>query len=66
MAKLVSAAVAILAGIGGAVLVYWAPNAAVERLPRRWEQRLKPYAFIGPALLLSASSWCIRPCGPCS
>jgi alpha-glucoside transport system permease protein len=52
MAKLVSAAVAILAGIGGAVLVYWALNAAVERLPRRWEQRLKPYAFIGPALLL--------------
>lgn len=52
MDNILSGLVAIAAGVGGALVLYWALNGLVERLPTRWEQRLKPYVFIGPALVL--------------
>lgn len=52
MANLVSALVAIVAGVGGIVVLYWLLNKIVEQLPAKWEERLKPYVFIGPPLLL--------------
>lgn len=52
MANLMSAVVAIAAGVGGIVVLYWLLNKIVEQLPAKWEERLKPYVFIGPALAL--------------
>ncbi|HEX2029670.1 MAG TPA: hypothetical protein VHF25_16935, partial [Nitriliruptorales bacterium] len=52
MGELVSVLVALALGVGGVMVLFWALNAAVERLPETWEQRLKPYVFVGPALLI--------------
>jgi alpha-glucoside transport system permease protein len=52
MPKLVTALLAIVFGVGGVVALFWLLNAAVERLPEHWEQRLKPWVFVGPALLV--------------
>jgi alpha-glucoside transport system permease protein len=51
MPKLLQAVVAIAAGVGGAMLVFYFLNMAVEGLPQRIEGRLKPYVFILPAVL---------------
>lgn len=53
MGRLVTASLAILVGVGGVMALFWALNALVERLPDRTEQRLKPYVFVGPALLVA-------------
>ncbi len=53
MGRLVTASLAILVGVGGVMALFWILNAFVERLPERTEQRLKPYVFIGPALLVA-------------
>ena len=50
MQELVTGVVAIAIGVGGVIALFWALNAAVERLPKHWETRLKPWVFIGPAL----------------
>lgn len=42
--------IAIALGVGGAVVLYWALNALIERLSDVWAQRLRPYVFIGPAV----------------
>ncbi|HEX2028269.1 MAG TPA: sugar ABC transporter permease, partial [Nitriliruptorales bacterium] len=52
MGELLSVVVALALGVGGVMVLFWALNAAVERLPEEWEQRLKPYVFVGPALLV--------------
>jgi alpha-glucoside transport system permease protein len=49
--KLANAALAILGGIGGTMLLFWFLNKLVESLGRRWEDRIKPWAFAGPAIL---------------
>jgi alpha-glucoside transport system permease protein len=50
MDKALNGLIAILIGVGGAVLLFWVLNFLVERLPAKWEDRLKPYVFVGPAL----------------
>ncbi len=50
--KLINAVLAVIAGVGGALVVYWVLNKVVERLPNRVEDRVKPFVFIGPAVLL--------------
>lgn len=52
MQNILSGLVAIVAGVGGVLAVYWVLNALIERLPAKWEERLKPYVFVGPALAL--------------
>ena len=51
MGKVVDGVVAILIGVGGAAVLFWILNYVVERLSTTWEERLKPYVFVGPALL---------------
>ena len=51
MIKVINGLLAIIGGVGGAMVLFWALNALVERLPPRWEERLKPWVFIGPAVL---------------
>ena len=52
MEKVIEGLVAIGVGVGGAALLFFVLNLLVERLPPKWEERVKPYVFIGPALLL--------------
>jgi alpha-glucoside transport system permease protein len=50
MIRLINALLAIIGGVGAALLLYWALNKLVEVLPSKWEERLKPWVFIGPAV----------------
>ena len=50
MGKVLDGIVAIVVGVGGAALLFFVLNWLVERLPGKWEERLKPYVFVGPAL----------------
>ena len=50
MVKIINAIVAILAGVGGSVLLFWVLNKIADRLPGPWEDRFKPWAFIAPAV----------------
>ncbi|MDZ5621364.1 carbohydrate ABC transporter permease [Nocardioides bizhenqiangii] len=52
MIKILNAALAIVAGVGGMLALFWILNLLVERLPGRWEERIKPYVFIGPAIAI--------------
>ena len=55
MGKVIEGLVAIGVGVGGAALLFFVLNLLVERLPPKWEERVKPYVFIGPALVLIAA-----------
>ena len=55
MGKVIEGLVAIGVGVGGAALLFFVLNLLVERLPPKWEERVKPYVFIGPALALIAA-----------
>ena len=50
MIRLINALLAIVGGVGAALLLYWILNKLVEMLPTAWEERLKPWVFIGPAV----------------
>jgi len=52
--KLVNAVTAIVGGIGGAVIIFWILNKLAESLKGRWEDRVKPWMFAGPAILAIA------------
>ena len=49
-AKISGALLAVLMGVLGAMLVFWLLNKLVEMLPSKWETRVKPYAFLLPAV----------------
>jgi alpha-glucoside transport system permease protein len=49
--RVINALMAIVGGVGGALLLYYVFNKLAERLPQKWEDRVKPYVFIGPAVL---------------
>lgn len=45
-------AVAIVVGVGGVMFLYWAMNRAVDWLPERFREGVRPYVFVGPALVI--------------
>jgi len=49
-AKVMTALISIVAGVGGALVLYYLLNKLAERLPSRWEDRIKPYVYILPAV----------------
>lgn len=49
--KLINMILTVVAGVGAALVLYWVLNKLAELLPGRWEERLKPYFFILPAVL---------------
>ncbi len=51
MIRIINAVLAVIGGVGGALLLYYVLNLIVERLPEKWEERIKPYVFVGPAVL---------------
>ncbi|WP_289019398.1 carbohydrate ABC transporter permease [uncultured Ornithinimicrobium sp.] len=50
--KLLMGALGLIAGVGGAAILFWFINVAVEALPRRLEHGLIPYAFLLPGFSL--------------
>ena len=50
MIKVINALLAIIGGVAGILVLYWVLNFLAERLPEKWEGRLKPYFYILPAL----------------
>ena len=50
MVKLVNTILTVVAGVGAALVLYWILNKVAELLPGRWEDRLKPYLYILPAV----------------
>lgn len=52
LAKLILAVIALLVGVGGVWLLYTGVSTVVERFPARQRDRILPWVFIGPALLL--------------
>jgi alpha-glucoside transport system permease protein len=54
VAKIIIMVVALAVGVGGIWLIYTGLNVVVERLGARWSNRLLPWVFVGPALLLLA------------
>jgi alpha-glucoside transport system permease protein len=50
MIRVINALLTIVAGVSGALLLFWILNKLVEMLPSKWEERLKPWVFIGPAV----------------
>jgi ABC-type sugar transport system permease subunit len=51
LGSLLSTIVGVTLGIGVIVAVFIAANLLVNKLPQRWEQRVRPWVFVGPALL---------------
>jgi alpha-glucoside transport system permease protein len=50
MLKVVTAVLAIVGGVAGAVVLFYILDRLADRLPGPWEGRVKPYVFIGPAV----------------
>jgi alpha-glucoside transport system permease protein len=50
MIRLINALLAVVGGVGGALLLYFILNKLAEMLPEKSEERVKPWVFIAPAL----------------
>jgi alpha-glucoside transport system permease protein len=48
--KVINALLAVIGGVAGALVLFWVLNFLAERLPGKWEGRLKPYLYILPAV----------------
>jgi alpha-glucoside transport system permease protein len=44
--------VAVVVGAGGVFFLYWAMNRVVDLLPDRYREGVRPYVFVGPALVI--------------
>jgi alpha-glucoside transport system permease protein len=45
---------AIVVGVGGVFLLFWVMNRVVDLLSERFRETLRPYVFVGPALVILA------------
>lgn len=52
LAKLLLAAIALFVGVGGIWLIFTGASTIVERFPAKLRDRVLPWVFVGPALLL--------------
>lgn len=50
--RLLVVIVAIVVGGGGVFFLFWAMNRAVDWLPGRFREGVRPYLFIGPAIVI--------------
>jgi len=50
--KLLQISVAIVVGVGGVWLMYWAMDRLTSSLPERAAAGVRPFVFVGPALIL--------------
>ena len=52
--RLTIAGVAIVVGIFGVFALFWAMDTIVDWLPQRFRESVRPYVFVGPALVILA------------
>jgi alpha-glucoside transport system permease protein len=52
--RFVLVGVAIVVGVGGVFFLFWAMNRTVDALPARFREGVRPYVFVGPALVVLA------------
>ena len=52
--RLIVVGVAIVVGVGGVFFLYWGMNRVVDFLPVRYREGVRPYIFVGPALVILA------------
>jgi len=52
--RFVVVGVAIVVGVGGVFVLYWAMNRAVDLFPARIREGVRPYVFVGPCLVILA------------
>ncbi len=52
--RFVLVGVAIVVGVGGIFFLFWAMNRAVDGLPQQFREGVRPYVFVGPALVILA------------
>jgi alpha-glucoside transport system permease protein len=52
VSKIISGLIAVAIGVGGSILLFFVLDRVLNAMPKGAERRLRPYAFIGPALLL--------------
>lgn len=52
--QILIAIIAIVWGVGGIATLFTAANMLVESLSIKWQQRIQPYVFVGPAVALLA------------
>jgi alpha-glucoside transport system permease protein len=50
--RVIVVGVAVVVGVGGIFFLYWAMNRAVELLPERYREAIRPWIFVGPALVM--------------
>jgi alpha-glucoside transport system permease protein len=50
--RLAVVAVAIVVGVGGIFFLYWAMNRVVDLFPAWLRESVRPYVFVGPALVI--------------
>lgn len=50
--RLVLAVVAIVVGVAGVFALYWGMDLVVNLLPNRFQESVRPYVFVGPALVI--------------
>jgi alpha-glucoside transport system permease protein len=50
--RLVILGVALLVGVGGVFVVFWAMDRLVDWLPARFREGVRPWVFVGPALVI--------------
>jgi alpha-glucoside transport system permease protein len=46
--------VAVVVGVVGVWGLYWGMDFSISQLPEEWARRIRPYAFVGPALVILA------------
>src|SRR5690348_6810259 len=49
---LLTALIAIVWGVGGIALLFTFANMLVEALSNKWRDRIQPYIFVGPAIIM--------------
>jgi alpha-glucoside transport system permease protein len=52
--RLLVVGVAITVGVIGIFFLYWAMNRVIDLLPDRYRESVRPYVFVGPALVILA------------
>ena len=52
--RLLVAGIALVVGVGGVFLLFWAMDRVVDSLPARWRESVRPYVFVGPAMVIVA------------
>jgi alpha-glucoside transport system permease protein len=54
LSRLAIVAIALVIGVGGVFALYWVMNFSIDHLPERFRARVRPWAFVGPALVFLA------------